>query len=326
LPYLTVGDYRDGWSLAGHLYPADRLDAALAKFAELDRATATPTHENEVTATDEDARVSPSVVLAMTVFADAYMQADWSAMEELFATDQVIDDRRAGLGTEVVGRDAIIDMYRLAAADLGFKRFRYDVVATRGDRLGLFRALVFDDSDNEVELLALNALDADGRFGTGAVYFDLVDLDAAFDELDDRWLASPESSELDECFFGLARSYNARDWDRMRSLLADDIIHVDHRTLGSGILTGADEYMRRLRSGVDLSDDRQLRVTDVRLIDGGGRVFASTIVGRSDDGGQMEWLDLRVLAVRDGKIVSAEQFPADGLDDAIARARELADG
>ena len=130
---------------------------------------------------------STGCVRAVERFVDTLHHRDWSALRELFDEDQTWEDRRSGLGVQLGGRDAYVSMARMTFEELGFTNTTLEVIATRGERLGLFRSVVSDADGNEIELLALNEIDEHGLFANGSVYFDVTDLEAAIKELDERF-------------------------------------------------------------------------------------------------------------------------------------------
>ena len=79
-----------------------------------------------------------------------------------------------------------------AIADLGVTNLTSTVIATRGERLVLSRVRVSDSDERpeafRTDVLDIVEIDADERI-VARVTFDLDDIDAAFEELDARYLA-----------------------------------------------------------------------------------------------------------------------------------------
>ena len=122
----------------------------------------------------------------------AYFAArDWDAMAEILADDIFVDDRRRVVNAGVRhGRDAEIENVR-AIAEVGVTNMTSTVIATRGERLVLVALVSVRDQRPEAfhtEVLGVVEIDADKRIAA-VVMFDLDDLDAAFAELDARYLA-----------------------------------------------------------------------------------------------------------------------------------------
>jgi hypothetical protein len=152
------------------------LDAALARFEEL----SLPAQHLENAA-------SRLVEHFLTHFA----ARDWDAMAESLAADYSSDDRRLVVGAGVRhGRDAAIDNYR-AMADVGFANISSTVIATRGQRLAVTRAHATGVDPRpeafRMDLLVVVEIDSDQRVAA-VVVFEADDVDAAFTELDARYL------------------------------------------------------------------------------------------------------------------------------------------
>ena len=153
------------------------LDAALARFDELSRPA--PRLENAAT------RVIERVQASLTAH-------DWDAIAEIMADDISDDDRRRVVNAGIRrGPQAEIDNMR-AIADLGATVTTSDVIATRGERLALVRIRVSirdqEASAFDIESLNIVEIDTDDRIAA-IVTFDHDDIDAAFEELDARYLA-----------------------------------------------------------------------------------------------------------------------------------------
>ena len=159
------------------MFDEEDFDAALAKFEELSP------HEGRL-------KNAASEVVDRV---NAYFAArDWAALRAMMATDMVDEDRRriANAGVRH-GRDAMVGGIQ-TAADLGAQHIASTVIATRGERLALCR-LRYSGRDQRPEAFYSEALgvaeiDADERV-VAHVAFDPDDIDAAFEELDARYLA-----------------------------------------------------------------------------------------------------------------------------------------
>ena len=129
----------------------------------------------------------------------------------MMATDMVDEDRRRVANAGVRhGRDAIVGGIQ-TAADLGAQHIASTVIATRGDRLALCR-LRYSGRDQRPEAFYSEALgvaeiDADERV-VAHVAFDLDDIDAAFNELDARYVAG-EAAAHSHTWSVIARAYAA---------------------------------------------------------------------------------------------------------------------
>ncbi len=153
------------------------LDAALARFEELSQPAR---------------RLENAASRACKRFQAFFAARDWDAMAEMLADDAATEDRRPVVGAGIRhGRDAVIADQR-AVADVGVKSMTSPVIATRGERLVLsrYRFLGRDQRPEafRTEVLAIIEIDTDNRFAA-CVTFELNDIDAAFEELDARYLA-----------------------------------------------------------------------------------------------------------------------------------------
>ena len=118
---------------------------------------------------------------------------DWAAMAEMLADDMC--QRRSSSGRERrrPTRSGCRDREHASASPTsGSRTSTSTVIATRGERLVLSRVR-FSGRDQRpeafhAEVLDIVEIDADNRIAARVV-FDLDDIDAAFEELDARYLA-----------------------------------------------------------------------------------------------------------------------------------------
>ena len=114
------------------------------------------------------------------------------------------------------------------APSVGVTNIAPTVIATRGERLALGRAR-FSGRDQRpeafhIELLGIVEINADDRIAA-RVLFDLDDIDAAFAELDARYLAG-EAAAYAHTWSVIARAYAALN---RRELPSDDAGLGEHR-------------------------------------------------------------------------------------------------
>ncbi len=158
------------------LFDEADLDAALAKFEQL----TAPAPRLENAASQVDAR-----------YWNCFAARDWNTIAEILAEEFCIADHRRVLNAGVLhGRDVQIRNMK-AIAEIG-ANITSTVIATRGQRLALAR-VCSSNSDLRhgefgAELFSIIGLDDDNRIAAGDV-FDIDDLDAAFAELETRYLA-----------------------------------------------------------------------------------------------------------------------------------------
>ena len=153
------------------------FDAALARFNQLSRPTAQL--ENKASQVTER-------------FLACFAAREWDAMPQILGDIFSYDDRRRVVGSGVRdGGDAHIADMR-ASADLWTADVTPAIMATRGERLALAH-LCFPARDQGPEafvtdVLAIVEINVDERM-VAFVTFDVDDIDAAFAELDARYLA-----------------------------------------------------------------------------------------------------------------------------------------
>ena len=197
------------------LFDEADIDAALAKFKEL---------------SPDQGRLKNAASQVAERFMVSFTAGDWGAIAEMLADNFSSDDRRRVVGAGVrLGRDAQIADVR-AIADLWI--MRPTVMATRGDRLVLMR-VHFSGRDQGPEafvtdVLGVVEINAYERI-VATVAFGIDDIDAAFEELDARYLAGEAAA-------------HAKTWSRHRTGqyrgqpkrgIADDARRFDDRPPGA---------------------------------------------------------------------------------------------
>src|SRR5262249_29348553 len=203
------------------------------------------------------------------------------------------------------------------------------LLATRGHRLALvwwrIEASDGDVGASELEFLVIHESDDQGD-GVAAGALDPDDLDAAYAELDAR-SAAGEAAPYARTWASLqrfARAAAARDWEQWASLVAPDFVLEDHRLLGWGTLHSRDEYMKYVRTLLDLRPDTRWRLDHVLALEEGRALSGTNWVG-SRDAGPFE-IPYVVVAVvgSDGRIQRAHLYAFDQLDAARACYETLA--
>jgi tetratricopeptide (TPR) repeat protein len=259
---------------------------------------------------------------------------DWDGLVGMFAEGARMIDRRALVGIDLAG-DALPAGFRVIF-EMGFTRWRGTLMATRGHRLALFRTRSETESVEResgeavaavVEYLGLNEVDAAGRI-TRFVVFDVDDVEAAYVELENRWLTGDGAAHADLIANDRAfrRASAARDWDAVALLLPDDYTLINHRRFGgTGARLTRDEYVEWRRSTDDLRVHADMRVDHVLRISAHAGMHVATSFGTIDEGP----FELPFVSVftHDGRAFhSSELFDLDRLDEALARYEELAFG
>jgi ketosteroid isomerase-like protein len=163
-----------------------------------------------------------------------------------------------------------------------------------------------------------------GRDGE-VVYVELHAEDAVARERFSALVADPVSGNLARVGLAWFQALNRRDLVTARACLADDIVIVDHRPASAfGDVRGAEPYMDRIRSLIELADDARWWPTED--FDPRGRVGSGTLVidGHwSNGGGPAEIRTGLVWTVRDGRMDRFELFETDQREAQDARFAEL---
>ncbi len=168
------------------------LDAALATFDQLSRPAV---------------QAKKAVAERLAVH---FAARDWDAMAQDFAEDYCLDDRRRVVNAGVMhGRDAGVEDTRVAAEVGLLTNTTSTIIASRGERLTLerFHASGADHESIPNEVLNIVEIDADERVAA-VVMFDVDDIDAAFEELDARYLAG-EAAAHAQTWSVIAHAYAA---------------------------------------------------------------------------------------------------------------------
>ena len=197
------------------IYDEADFDDAVAKFEELSR----PTRRLE----------NPASRVAERYW--KYFGArQWDAMAEIIANNFVSDDRRrvVGAGSQH-GPEAAMEDIRVIA-DIWLKNVATTVIAIRGQRLALMRIRISTGEHGPeafvTEVLAVGEIDAAERLVAG-ISFDVDDIAAAIEELDNRYLAG-EAAAHSHAWSIVAASYAALNRQEVPPT-TPDCVNIDHR-------------------------------------------------------------------------------------------------
>ncbi|QPG68766.1 BTAD domain-containing putative transcriptional regulator [Mycolicibacterium mucogenicum] len=281
------------------------LDAALARFDELCRPV--PRLEN---ATAQR-------------FVTAFANRDWETVAYLFAEDYYCDDRRRVVNAGVRnGPDAAVQDLRIAA-EVGLVA---DVVlttlASRGARLTAYRlrASGKETDDIQVDLLQVVEVDAEERVAA-VVVFDLDDSDAAFEELDSRYLAG-EAAAYSRTWSVIAEVYATASRGEIPETTTG-FVGIDHRPLS---VIGAGELKPFLLASFADSKHVGAYIDTVHRLTESGAVITQVAKSTSQADLTAEWR-LTCIYLVDGDLLSrCELFDPADLEAALARFDELTCG
>lgn len=254
-------------------------------------------------------------------FLTYFAARDWDSMAEMTADEFTSDDRRRVVGAGVqLGREVDIDNMR-AWADVGIEKIVSDVIATRGERLFLGRTRFFGPDQGPAafhsEVLGLIEVDAENRV-LARVVFDADDFDAAFEELDARYVAGEAAS-------------HARTWSLMTEAFAalnrreipattPDWVNVDHRRLAP---IGAGDLGTYLLASWELSPQARMYIAAVHRLGDRGTVITHVALGTSPEGFDAEWQVVDVVMFDGDRISRTELFGESDIAEALARFEEI---
>ena len=282
------------------------LDAAVARFDELNLSA--PRLENAATRVYEH-------LLAY------YATRDWAAITEIVSDDLYSDDRRPVVGAGIRhGQDALVEDLR-AVANVAVTNATSDAVATRGGRVALTRARYSRSCEEpgafHVDFLQIVEIDANARI-TALVALDLDNIDAAFEELDARYIAG-EAAAYARTWSVVTGAYAALNRHEFPAT-TPDWVNIDHR--GEAAF-GPSDLIAYLRSGLDLDQEINIYIEAVhRLIDFGA-VITYAAHETSREGFDAEWRGVAVLMVEGDMVNRCEVFDEADLDAALVRFDEL---
>ncbi|OBJ37747.1 hypothetical protein A5630_04075 [Mycolicibacterium mucogenicum] len=301
--YLTAGELIS----RAEIFDEMDLEAALARFEELTR----PTPRLENAASRANAR-----------FIDYFAARDWDGIVSVLSEEHCGDDRRRVVGAGLRrGRDADIENLRVIA-DLGGS-LTAEVMAIRGERLVLSRNR-FSGSDRSqeivVETLTVVEINMSGLI-TAVVSFDIDDLDAAFRELEDRYIVG-EAAAHAQIWSTIADSVAGFNRHELPATTPDPA-YIDRRSLVSMEAVG---LAASLHSVLEMVPDVRVCIEAVHRLSDCGAVVTVAVTGTSPEGLSAEWRVIDVLATEGNLISRGEIYDETDLDAALARLDQLTDG
>jgi hypothetical protein len=239
---------------------------------------------------------------------------DWDAYAEILSDDVCMEDRRHVVNAGVRhGRDAEIASQR-AVADVGVTHFTSTVIAIRGRRLALGCYSVFDGWSGS-KVLCVSEINAENQI-VARVAFDSDDLDAAFTELDARYLAG-EAAAHEHTWSVITQFIDAFN---RQDIPPTDWVTIDHRPL---ITTDTSDLPALIRDVWGLTPDLTIHIEAVHQLSSFGTVVTRELHGTSREGFEAEWRMLQLLTVEGDRITRSELFDETDLDAALARFDEL---
>ena len=288
------------------LFDEADIDAALAKFKEL---------------TPHDDRLKNAASQAIDRVNAYFAARDWVALGTMMATDVVDEDRRRVANAGVrQGRDAVVRGVQ-TAADLGAQHIASTAIAIRGDRLALCRFRYSGRGQRPdafySEALGVFEIDVDERV-VAHVAFDVDDIEAAFEELDARYVGG-EAAAHARTWSVIARG-NAAANRNARLPLTPDSSMIDHRLRTT---LNADGLAAYVRASWDLTPELHMFIESVHRLNDVGTVVTHASRGTSQDAFEAEWRQITLFTVEGDLCNRCEIFDEANLDAALARFDEL---
>jgi ketosteroid isomerase-like protein len=315
LPFVSVYTHDGRRFHSSELFDLERYDEALARY--------------ETLAGESGAHFANAATRSYDEFGRCWRARDWAGVVACFAPDARLVDRRAITGVDLEG-DAFFASFRVAFEDPS-ACWRAELLATRGDRLALYREaiegenlsadIVVDGGPAAVEYLAIDEVGVDGRIVLNAT-FDPDALAAAYGFLDDRYAAGEGAAHAE--LLGTIRRFcevsTARDWLALAALLPADFQLVSRRRLvGTESPIRRAEYLATRGAMDDLGLQGALRVDHVLRVSGSSAVVVVTWYGTLEGGGAFEDTFVNVLTHDGHRVHAMELFDLDDLDAVLAR-------
>jgi SnoaL-like domain len=119
-----------------------------------------------------------------------------------------------------------------------------------------------------------------------------------------------------------SQGFNDRDEERIRAVLAEDLVFDDHRLAGVGRLKGVDAYIASQEAMWQLAPDARSDLLAF-FVGPHGVIAAGRSHGTGLEGGALERLILNLWIVAGGRIQRFEMLEVDQVDAALARFEEL---
>ena len=286
-------------------FDEEDIDAALARFDELNRPV--PQLEN-------------AAIRTWARQIDALNRRDVDGFLAGITEDGRLDDRRKGLRAVMEGSERQRAFRELFTVPSSW-RLEMEPIAIRGSRLSLTRERSRDTDDVDrpitIELLTVIEIGNDDLVHD-TVSFDPDDIDAAFEELDARYLAG-EAAAHSHTWSLITRNYAAFNGHEFPSA-APDWVTIDHRR-GTSMEPG--DLTAYIRSAWDVAPDMSVYIEAVHRVSDLGAVITQVSKGTSQQAFEAEWREICLLTV-DGELFSGcELFDEPNLDAALERFEEL---
>jgi hypothetical protein len=283
------------------------LDAALTRFEELHPQA--PLLQNAAT----------RIWARLT---DAYNRRDMDDYLSLSTADIRFEDRRQGLRDEFEGpaaqRKAVVALFEASPSSV---QMTAEPIAIRGSRLALthvcYRDTEYADRPIVVEMVQIVEAGNSGLLDR-SVSFDPDDIDAAFAELDARYLAG-EAAPYARTWSAMARTCAVFNQGELPATTPDSVF-VDHRP---GLTVDAVDLPSYLRVMWDVTPDIRVEIEAVHRLSELGAVPTHAVNETSPEGFNAEWRGILIYTLEADMVNRCEVFDEADLDAALARFDEL---
>jgi len=165
----------------------------------------------------------------------------------------------------------------------------------------------------EFDVLQVVEIDAD-ELMTAVVMFDLDDIDAAFAELDARYLPG-EAAGHARTWTAITRAYMAIN-HRELPPTTPDWVNIDNR-MGPTFAPG--DMAAYLRAAWELAQDGAVHIEAVHRLNNVGAVMSHLVRGTSTEGFDAEWREIIFLTFDGDRVSRCEMFDEADLAAALAR-------
>lgn len=240
------------------------------------------------------------------------------------ADDFVREDRRRGAQAPVTHtREEFVDVVRAMFA-VGFDRATHVPVAVRGERVAVIRLEWQTDGGDLLSFLQVWEAD-EGHQATRLALFDDDNLVDALELLEDWYLEGEGAQHAAwvDATRRYDRAFNQRDWLAVEDTLAPDLVFVDHRQIGHGVLDGRAAYLAGVPALLEVMPTGERICRSVEFL---GAVALSCVElhGATEEGNVYEWAWCSVSLIDEqGRLSRIETFGPDEYAAARARAIEL---
>ncbi|HTZ13793.1 MAG TPA: BTAD domain-containing putative transcriptional regulator [Mycobacterium sp.] len=289
------------------LFDEADLDAALARFDELH--VPIPQLDN-------------AAIRLWARLVDAFNRRDVEAYLAGSTADIRYEDRRKGLRDEFEGpaeqRKAVLAMFGATPDSV---QMTSEPIAIRGSRLSLTRVCYRDtdyaDRPITVEMIQIVEIGDSGLLDY-CVSFDPDDIDAAFAELDARYMAG-EAAPYARTWSAMARTCAAFNHGELPATTPDSV-YADHRPVLTVDAVNLPSYLRAMW---DVTPDIRVEIEAVHRLSELGSVVTHVVKSTSPEGFNAEWRGILIYTLEADMVNRSEAFDEADLDAALARFDEL---